>query len=88
MKKMTTTIAVAAVLASYGLADTKQAVKKAERGLDGVVKNGTVETRIGELTFANGYPSRESVEHRFDAMDFQRATQAYIWAFPEKENQL
>lgn len=76
------TICAAAILASHGLADTKQAVKKAERGLDGVVKNGTVETRIGELTFANGYPSRESVEHLFDAMDFQRATQAYIWALP------
>lgn len=76
------TICAAAILTSHGLADTKQAVKKAERGLDGVVKNGTVETRIGELTFANGYPSRESVEHLFDAMDFQRATQAYIWALP------
>jgi hypothetical protein len=53
-----------------------------EYGLDGVVKNGTVETRIGELTFENGYPSRESVETLFDAMDFQRATQAYIWALP------
>lgn len=53
-----------------------------EYGLDGVVKNGTVETRIGELTFENGYPSRESVETLFDAMDFQRACQAYIWALP------
>ena len=53
-----------------------------EYGLEGVVKNGTVETRIGELTFENGYPSRESVEKLFDAMDFQRATQAYIWALP------
>ena len=39
-----------------------------EYGLDGVVKNGTVDTRIGELTFENGYPSRESVEKLFDAM--------------------
>ena len=53
-----------------------------EYGLDGVVKNGTVETRIGKLTFENGYPSRQSVEDLFDAMDFQRATQAYIWALP------
>ncbi|MBU2571737.1 MAG: DUF1254 domain-containing protein [Gammaproteobacteria bacterium] len=53
-----------------------------EYGLDGVVRNGTVETRVGELTFENGYPSRESVEHLFDTMDFQRATQAYIWALP------
>jgi hypothetical protein len=53
-----------------------------EYGLDGVVKNGTVDTRVGELTFEHGYPSRESVEKLFDAMDFQRATQAYIWALP------
>ena len=53
-----------------------------EYGLDGVVKNGAVNTRIGKLTFENGYPSRDSVEKLFDAMDFQRATQAYIWALP------
>ena len=53
-----------------------------EYGLDGVVKNGTIDTSIGELTFENGYPSRESVDTLFDAMDFQRATQAYIWALP------
>ena len=53
-----------------------------EYGLDGVVKNGTIDTRVGELTFENGYPSRESVEKLFDEMDFQRATQAYIWALP------
>ncbi|UCE43217.1 MAG: DUF1254 domain-containing protein [Candidatus Aminicenantes bacterium] len=56
--------------------------KSIEYGLDGVVKNGTVDTRIGQLTFENGYPSRESVDKLFDAMDFQRATQAYIWALP------
>lgn len=55
---------------------------KIEYGLDGIINNGTVETRIGELAFENGYPSRESVEKLFDAMDFQRATQAYIWALP------
>jgi hypothetical protein len=53
-----------------------------EYGLDGVVKNGTIDTRVGPLTFENGYPGRESVEVLFDAMDFQRATQAYIWALP------
>ena len=56
--------------------------QEVEYGLDGVVKNGTIDTRIGELTFEHGYPSRESVETLFNAMDFQRATQAYIWALP------
>ena len=66
-----------------GCASTKQEPgTPVEYGLDGVVKNGTVQTRIGELTFENGYPSRESVEKLYDAMDFQRATQAYIWSLP------
>ena len=44
------------------------------------------ETRIGKLTFtqdfANGYPTHETVEKLFDELDFQRACQAFIWAFP------
>ena len=51
-------------------------------GKDGIVQNGTVDTRMGKLTFENGYPSRKSVENLFDEMDFQRACQAYIWALP------
>jgi hypothetical protein len=46
----------------------------------------TVETRIGRLEFthdfANGYPTMETVEKLFDEMDFQRATQAYLWSLP------
>jgi len=46
----------------------------------------TVETRIGPLTFThdfeNGYPTKETQEKLFDEMDFQRATQAYIWGLP------
>lgn len=53
-----------------------------EYGLDGTIKNGTIQTRIGELAFENGYPARESVESLYDAIDFQRACQAYIWALP------
>jgi hypothetical protein len=42
----------------------------------------TVETRIGKLELQVGYPSRETAEKLFDEMDFQRATQAFIWALP------
>ncbi len=46
-----------------------------------------VDTRIGELEFteggfAGGYPTAETVDVLFDEMDFQRATQAYLWAVP------
>ena len=78
-------IGAAALLMTLGLLLTalSHASESApEYGRDGVVKNGTVQTRIGELTFENGYPSRESVASLYDAMDFQRATQAYVWALP------
>jgi len=45
-----------------------------------------VDTRIGELEFThdfvNGYPTDETVQKLFDEMDFQRASQAYIWSTP------
>ena len=45
-----------------------------------------VDTRIGKLEFthdfANGYPTKETVEKLYDERDFQRACQVYLWAFP------
>src|SRR5262245_34258552 len=42
----------------------------------------TVDTRIGKLELQAGYPSKATAEKLFDEMDFQRATQAFIWALP------
>ena len=42
----------------------------------------TVDTRLGPLQLENGYPSRASVERLYDEMDFQRATQAFLWGLP------
>jgi hypothetical protein len=46
----------------------------------------TASTRIGELQFthdfANGYPTKETVEKLYDERDFQRACQAYLWSIP------
>jgi len=41
-----------------------------------------VKTRIGDFSFESGYPSPETQSKLLDDMDFQRATQAYIWALP------
>ena len=45
-----------------------------------------IDTRIGKLSFthdfANGYPSKETVQKLFDERDFQRACQTYLWALP------
>src|SRR6185437_3542047 len=49
-------------------------------------QNKTVESRIGKLEFthdfANGYPTKETVEKLYDERDFQRACQAYLWGIP------
>jgi len=42
----------------------------------------TTDTRIGRLEFERGYPSQATVKTLFDQMDFQRATQAYLWSLP------
>jgi hypothetical protein len=46
----------------------------------------TADTRIGKLEFThdwiNGYPTNDTVTKLYDELDFQRATQAYIWAIP------
>jgi hypothetical protein len=42
----------------------------------------TVDTRIGKLDLEAGYPSKATAEKLYDEMDFQRATQAFIWALP------
>jgi hypothetical protein len=51
-----------------------------------VMAQETVDTRIGKLEFThdfkNGYPTDETIAKLYDEMDFQRATQAYIWAIP------
>jgi hypothetical protein len=43
---------------------------------------GKVDTRIGNLEFENQYPSKDSMETILDSMDFQGATQAYLWGIP------
>jgi hypothetical protein len=45
-----------------------------------------IETRIGTLDFThdfvNGYPTDATIDKLYDARDFQRACQAYIWSLP------
>lgn len=62
----------------------------AETAENGIPDNGrkyqTLETRIGELTFENDYlvgiPTEKTRDKIFDEIDFQRASQAYIWSIP------
>ncbi len=41
-----------------------------------------VDTRIGKIELELGVPTQESAQALFDTMDFQRASQAYLWALP------
>jgi hypothetical protein len=42
----------------------------------------TVDTRIGKLDFELGVPTKASVKNLYDQIDFQRACQIYLWAWP------
>jgi hypothetical protein len=42
----------------------------------------TVDTRIGKLDFEHGVPTKETVKNLYDEIDFQRACQLYLWAWP------
>jgi hypothetical protein len=48
----------------------------------GVAAPDRVETRLGALTFFDGFPDKASAEKLFDNLDFQRAVQAYLFAIP------
>ncbi len=38
--------------------------------------------RLGDIQLINGYPSEQTARRLYDELDFQRATQAYLWALP------
>lgn len=45
----------------------------------------TVNTRIGKLDFELRVPTQATVNKLYDDMDYQRACQLYLWAFPNLE---
>uniref|UniRef100_I2Q5F0 DUF1254 domain-containing protein n=1 Tax=Desulfovibrio sp. U5L TaxID=596152 RepID=I2Q5F0_9BACT len=48
----------------------------------GVATPDTMETSLGTLRFADGFPDKATVEKVYDNLDFQRAVQAYLLAIP------
>ncbi|KIF52282.1 DUF1214 domain-containing protein [Vibrio owensii] len=57
---------------------------------DNNIKIENMHTRSGDFAFEtsvlNGIPTEESSKKLFNLMDFQRATQAYIWSIPLTSN--
>jgi hypothetical protein len=47
-----------------------------------VKTSASVETRVGTLAYESGYPTPATTRQLYDEMDFQRAVQAYLWAYP------
>jgi hypothetical protein len=54
---------------------------------ENIPADGRFASRIGALESVNGYPSESAVAGLFDELDFQRAVQSYLWAFPAVSNQ-
>ena len=71
-----------AILVALATPPTAQDGRDYQADEDAPWPSGKISTQIGDLTFENGYPSDETAEALYDAMDFQRASQAYIWALP------
>ena len=42
----------------------------------------SVKTCLGTLKFEKGFPTEETKRKVFDEIDYQRAVQAYLWAYP------
>ena len=42
----------------------------------------SVDTRIGTLKFERACPTEETMQKVYDKLDFSRAVEAYMWAYP------
>jgi len=83
--------AYAATVVSGDVSTTSSQIKDAMSAEEfrayGKTSPTAVSTRMGDLEFteggfAGGYPTLGTVDKLRDELDFQRATQAYIWALP------
>jgi hypothetical protein len=61
------------------MAPASSRVTLAEAKLHG---DETIETPYGDIELEHGYITDEGSQRLFDAMDFQRAAQAYVWSTP------
>jgi hypothetical protein len=74
MHKSIGQLALIAVLASSACL---QRVQAKPAGLAGQQLGG-----LGDIQLINGYPNEQTARRLYDELDFQRATQAYLWALP------
>ena len=50
--------------------------------LEALPADGAIDSAAGRIELERGYPTAATVARIYDAIDFQRACQAYLWALP------
>jgi hypothetical protein len=65
-----------------GLQGKEEKMKNTTPIPPGIASPDEVETRLGTLSFFDGFPDDASVQKLYDNLDFQRAVQAYLLALP------
>jgi len=68
-----------ATLATSAMAETNKTTTAIPPG---IAAPNEVETRLGTLTFFDGFPDDATVQKLYDNLDFQRAVQAFCWPSP------
>ena len=81
MKRMALAGVVAVMASACGQAPTESAPAPSSAPAAAATAD-TVQTRLGALNFERGYPTAETTRKLFDEIDYQRAVQAYLWAYP------
>ena len=79
MKRIALVGLVAMLASGCGQAPTESASRSTPAG---AAASANVESRLGTLNFERGYPTAETARKLFDEIDYQRAVQAYLWAYP------
>ncbi|WED23430.1 DUF1214 domain-containing protein [Vibrio sp. JC009] len=86
MKQLRSLVSISVSAALLCTSGTTQANVHSKSVVEQGQKLEIMDTRIGKLKFENdhlvGIPTEETRDKIFDAIDFQRASQAYIWSVP------
>ena len=80
MKVRLTALLACGLAAGAGLAAPPPKPRMATDVPAGIAAPDKVQTRLGTLSFFDGFPDEATVEKVYDNLDFQRAVQAYLLA--------
>jgi len=78
-RRVLTTVAVVALCAASAASAQKSSVSLEDATLEG---DETITTPIGTVELVDNYFNDDASKRLFDEMDYQRASQAYMWSTP------